>query len=138
LTGETLDSRSAVKLGETFAVELTLTNKHADRVQNLALVDRLPAGWEVENPRLGRGGALSWVGEAWKTDALNLRDDRVELFGAVERGQTVTFVYTVRAVTAGTFTQPPVEAEAMYDPRVWAREDGQVVKVAGPWDDFLL
>ncbi len=45
---------------------------------------------------------------------------------------------SVRAVTAGKFTLPPVEAEAMYDPRIWAREAGTQVEVAGPWKDYLL
>jgi hypothetical protein len=26
----------------------------------------------------------------------------------------------------------------MYDPRIWAREAGEQVEVAGPWKDFLL
>jgi len=36
-----------------------------------------------------------------------------------------TVVYAVRATAAGRFTIPPVEAEAMYDPRIWARQPGR-------------
>ncbi|HZH02582.1 MAG TPA: hypothetical protein VEY30_02280, partial [Myxococcaceae bacterium] len=130
----------SVQLADLVVVELTLTNTSVDRVQNIALVDRIPAGWEIENPRLGRGAPVGWAeaDKLWNVDAMNVRDDRIELFGALERGETKTVVYAVRAVTSGRFTLPPAEAEAMYDPRVWAREAGGQVKVEGPWKDFLL
>ncbi len=127
-------------LADLVYVEIEIRNTGRERVQNIALVDRLPAGWEIENPRLGRGGAVAWVDadEQWRADFMNVRDDRIELFGALEPGQSRTVVYAARVVTAGRFTIPPVEAEAMYDPTVWAREEGAVIKVDGPWEKFLL
>ena len=55
---------------------------------------------------------------------MNLRDDRIELFGHVDRRQEVKMYYVLRNVTAGTFTLPPVKAEAMYDPDVWSQKSG--------------
>ena len=83
---------------------------------------------------------MDWVkaDEQWTADYVNMRDDRMEAFGALEARETKKVVYAVRAVTAGHFTLPPVEAEAMYDPRIWAREPGGEVEVTGPWKDFLL
>jgi uncharacterized protein YfaS (alpha-2-macroglobulin family) len=141
LDGAEVDVRDgAVPLAQMLFVELEVKNTTGERVQNLALVDRLPAGWEIENPRLGRGVPVEWVDREtlWQADAMNVRDDRLELFGALEKGEARKVVYAVRAVTAGTFTLPPVEVEAMYDPRVWAREAGGQVEVSGPWKDFLL
>ena len=69
---------------------------------------------------------------------MNLRDDRLEVFGELRSGETRAVVYEVRAVTAGSFTVPDVRAEAMYDPELWARETGQVLDIQGPWDRFLL
>jgi hypothetical protein len=141
LDGTELDVRgAAVGLAELIYVEVSLTNTTGERLQNLALVDRLPAGWEIENARLGRGGGVAWAtpDEQWAADSVNLRDDRVEVFGALGAGETKKVVYAVRAVTAGHFTLPPVEAEAMYEPRLWAREAGATVDVSGPWKDFLL
>jgi len=60
------------------------------------------------------------------------------MFGAIEAGKTATVVYAVRAVTSGTFTVPPVEVEAMYNPDIWAREAGGRIQIAGPWKDYLL
>ncbi|MCI0668976.1 MAG: hypothetical protein L0Y64_00795, partial [Myxococcaceae bacterium] len=141
LDGQPVDVRNEpVPLAQMLFVEIEVKNTTGERVQNLALVDRLPAGWEIENPRLGRGVPVDWVDRdaLWAADSLNVRDDRLEMFGALERGQTRKVVYAVRAVTAGTFTLPPVEVEAMYDPRIWAREAGGQVEVSGPWKDFLL
>ena len=51
------------------------TNLTIDNIQNVALVDRIPAGWEIENPRLGRGDRPDWVDEdtLWSADHMNLR-----------------------------------------------------------------
>ena len=42
-------------------------------------------------------------------------------------------IYTVRAVTSGTFIVPPVEAGAMYDPTLWARGKAGSAVIGGPW-----
>ncbi|MBZ4417214.1 alpha-2-macroglobulin [Myxococcus sp. RHSTA-1-4] len=141
LDGTSLDVRGApLALADLVYVELEITNTTSERVQNIALVDRLPAGWEIENARLGRGGGASWV-EAdalWAADYVNIRDDRMEVFGSLNARESKKVVYAVRAVTAGSFTLPTAEAEAMYDPRMWAREAGGTVQVSGPWKDNLL
>jgi alpha-2-macroglobulin len=140
LDGSTIGLAETVALADLIYVEVELRNKGRERIQNIALVDRLPAGWEIENARLGRGGSVEWVSseELWQADYVNIRDDRMEVFGSLEAGESRKVVYAVRAVTAGRFTVPPVEAEAMYDPRLWAREAGEQVEVTGPWKDFLL
>ncbi|ATB46774.1 alpha-2-macroglobulin family protein [Corallococcus macrosporus] len=132
--------QSPVALADLVYVELEIRNTTAERVQNIALVDRLPAGWEIENARLGRGGSADWVDPAslWSADYVNIRDDRMEVFGSLGPRESKKVVYTVRAVTAGAFTLPSAEAEAMYDPRLWAREPGRTVQVSGPWKDNLL
>jgi hypothetical protein len=129
-----------VGLADLVYVELELKNTTGERVQNIALVDRLPAGWEIENARLGRGGITDWVAPQtlWVADYVNIRDDRMEVFGSLAAGESAKVVYAVRAVTAGSFTLPSAEAEAMYDPRLWAREPAGTVHVSGPWEDSLL
>jgi uncharacterized protein YfaS (alpha-2-macroglobulin family) len=129
-----------VGLGDLIVVRATVRNTSGERQQNLALVDRVPAGFEIENTRLGRGLAPDWVDAdaAWAVENVNVRDDRVEVFGTLEAGQEVQVTYTVRAVTAGTFTLPPVEVDAMYDPSLWARAPGGTVRIGGPWAGFYL
>lgn len=139
LTGEEL-GQGDLALGDLVYVELTVSNQTNTEVQNLALVDRFPAGWEIENPRLGRGGSVEWLDEetVWAADYMNLRDDRMEVFGRLGPNESRKVVYALRAVTAGSFTVPPVSVEAMYDPSIWARAPGGRVSVSGPWADFLL
>lgn len=129
-----------VELGDLVYVRTTLSNTSRERIQNIALVDRVPAGWEIENPRLGASTGAPWIddGRSWGADNLNVRDDRLEVFGTLDGGASVEVVYAVRAVTAGTFSLPPVNAEAMYDPDVWAREAGDVVVIGGPWAGSYL
>lgn len=141
LDGAELDVRGrAVPLAELVYVDVEVENTTGERLQNIALVDRLPAGWEIENARLGRGGAVAWAGQdtLWQPDYVNVRDDRLEAFGSLEAGEKKRVVYAVRATGAGVFSLPPVEAGAMYEPRVWAREGGGKVEVSGPWKDELL
>ncbi len=131
---------AAHALGEPVYVVVHLTNTTRSSISNVALVDRIPAGWEIENPRLGRGALPDWADKLrpWSREHMNLRDDRLEIFGSIPGGRTVSTVYVVRAVTSGTFQIPDVTAEAMYEPDQWARETGPEIQVQGPWADAFL
>ena len=132
--GRPADGDSLV-LGELLFVELEVRNPGGERVGNLALVDRVPAGWEIENPRLGRDVRPEWIDEEalWSPDHMDVRDDRIEVFGHLEAGQTRTLVYAVRATSAGEFTVPAATLEAMYDPRLWAQSLAGRTTVVAPW-----
>jgi uncharacterized protein YfaS (alpha-2-macroglobulin family) len=90
------------------------------------LVDRLPAGFEIDNPKLVEGGstdALAWLeteGEAAHTE---FRDDR--FVAAFDRGEDdsafFTVAYTVRAVAPGRYVHPPATVEDMYRPDRFGR-----------------
>jgi hypothetical protein len=141
LDGSPLDpAAGTLKLGDLVIVDVELVNTSSVDIQNIALVDRLPAGFEVENPRLGRSTQAEWMKdeEAWAPDFMNMRDDHLEAFGTMAAKTVKHVIYTVRAVTSGTFTIPPVEAEAMYDATLWAREKGTTAVVGGPWTGKTL
>ncbi len=145
-TYKTLDSteldpsKGTLKLGDLLFVEVEVENTSSVTIQNIALVDRLPAGFEIENPRLGRTTKPDWVKDEdqWAVDFMNMRDDHLEAFGQLGPHESKQIVYTVRAVTSGKFTIPPVEAGAMYDPTLWARAKGGTAVVGGPWTGKLL
>ncbi len=130
----------SLPLGTPLYVRVDVQNTGERTVQDVALVDRLPAGWEIENPRLSGADLPAWAQalDLWTPDFMNLRDDRVEVFGELRPGQVRSVLFAVRAVTAGRFVMPPVQAEAMYDPAVWARQAGRVVTVTAPWTDGML
>ncbi|MBV8761363.1 MAG: hypothetical protein JO257_28960, partial [Deltaproteobacteria bacterium] len=130
----------SLKLGDVVFVEDQVENKTGAAIQNIALVDRLPAGFEIENPRLGRATRPDWVKDEdlWAVDFMNMRDDHLEAFGTLAAGDTKKVVYTVRVVTSGKFTIPPIDAEAMYDSTLWARDKGGTAVVSGPWTGKTL
>ena len=123
-----------IELGQVVYVRIHLRNKTSRTVRQLALADRLPAGLEVENPDLGAAELPGWVTSSftWDTDHVNTRDDRVELFGSIPANRSVTFVYATRATLSGKFHAPSLEVEGMYEPEVWARAEGEVVRIVDP------
>ena len=99
------------------------------------LVDRLPAGLEIENPRLVDGGdlkGLDWLKRVREPEHTEFRDDRfVAAFSFFEGGRRGSFgpsvaveasvAYIVRAVTPGSFVHPAATVEDMYRPERFAR-----------------
>jgi hypothetical protein len=105
-----------IKQSEVVVAKITMTAL-ADNLDNVIVTDMLPAGLEIENPRLGSRQTLSWIGSKSITpDYMDIRDDRLNIYLNLRKGRTVEFYYMLRAVTAGGFVLPPVKAEAMYDP----------------------
>jgi len=98
---------------------MTLTVRAKDKpVNNLVVVDLLPAGLEIENPRLRSRGQLEYDPQMDYSPAYqDIRDDRILLFSDSLSGEQ-HFSYTVRAVTPGRFNIPNAYAEAMYDPDI--------------------
>ena len=56
----------------------------------------------------------------WKPDFVDIREDRVVLFGSVG-DSAQEFVYRIKATNKGKYSVPPAFAEAMYDRAVRAR-----------------
>jgi uncharacterized protein YfaS (alpha-2-macroglobulin family) len=86
-------------------------------LENVVVVDMLPAGFEIENARLASRTGIPWLKtQDFKPDYVDIRDDRLIFFGAFPRQRERKFHYALRAVTRGEFKLPPISAEAMYDP----------------------
>ncbi|WP_167590563.1 alpha-2-macroglobulin family protein [Oceanidesulfovibrio indonesiensis] len=119
-----------VKQGDLVVLELDITSK-VGRVSNVAMLNMLPAGLEVENPRLESTESLPWLDEkSDDTDYVDLRDDRVIFFLDLSERESQTVYVLLRAVTAGDFMLPPVLAEAMYDPQIAASTELGTMSVA--------
>ncbi|WP_428771668.1 alpha-2-macroglobulin [Treponema sp. HNW] len=109
-------------LGDEITVKIRVRSTGRQSVHNVALTDMLPAGFEadIESIRSGSG--------EWMPDYIDIREDRIVFFGTfTEKMQT--FMYKARAVTNGTFTVPPLYAEAMYDTSVRALVPMDTVKL---------
>ena len=107
---------TAVKQGETLVVDLALEG--AAGLKNVVVEDLLPAGFEIENPRLKTTEKLD-QGSADMVEPvhMDIRDDRLVLFLDGEKN-IEHYRYIVRAVTKGVFVLPAVKAEEMYDPSI--------------------
>lgn len=102
--------------GDMIVAEISVKALTAN-LENVVVVDMLPAGFEIENPRLESRAGISWLPKKrFKPDYVDIRDDRLIFFGKFPRRKEQRFYYALRAVTQGEFILPPVTAEAMYDP----------------------
>ncbi len=107
---------SDIEQGDVIVARLTMTAL-TDNLSNVIVSDMLPAGLEIENPRLESRQTLDWIEDRpIAPDYMDIRDDRLNIFVNLRKGRKVDFYYMLRAVTCGKFVLPPVFGEAMYDP----------------------
>jgi uncharacterized protein YfaS (alpha-2-macroglobulin family) len=102
------------KQNDLVVVRLTVNTLDGSSLDNVVVSDLLPAGFEIENPRIGDVPELQWVTNAAIADHIDIRDDRINLFTSAD-GNERHFYYLVRAVSKGRFFQGPVSADAMYN-----------------------
>ncbi|MCA9000551.1 MAG: hypothetical protein KDB61_01415, partial [Planctomycetes bacterium] len=117
VSGEPLAPGTELRVGDLIQVELELEAPNlqpGDRLQNIAIVDALPAGLEIENPRLATGTEILGA-NGNQADRVEFREDRVVIFASAQH-QAATFRYAARATLAGSYKVPPVQASSMYDP----------------------
>jgi uncharacterized protein YfaS (alpha-2-macroglobulin family) len=101
-------------------------------IEELALVQVLPAGWEIENIRLSGERKPEWM-KRWKLhreEYMDIRDDRIMWFFDMQRNvRSLDFVVKLNAVTVGDFILPPAVFEAMYNDNYRAVSTGRRVSV---------
>jgi uncharacterized protein YfaS (alpha-2-macroglobulin family) len=103
------------KQNDLLLIELKIRAEQDKYIENVAISDILPAGFEIENPRLTTlPPGMSYPNNRSRPDYMDIRDDRINLFVNV-RGTTRYYYYLVRCVSPGTFNMGPVGADAMYD-----------------------
>ncbi|MBG6160883.1 uncharacterized protein YfaS (alpha-2-macroglobulin family) [Labrenzia sp. EL_195] len=135
LDGNLVDP-SAVPVNTRLAVVLTV-RALTDQPGRLMVVDRLPAGLVIDNPRLVRSGdlgGLSFLSTIDSPQHAAFYDDRFEV--AVDQtrqgGQELTFAYLARAAIPGAFAHPPASVEDMYRPDRRAITETGRFNVLGP------
>ncbi|AYA37278.1 alpha-2-macroglobulin family protein [Hymenobacter oligotrophus] len=127
-TGQPL-GRAEFRQNDLVVVKITLqAADYAGEVPNVAITDLLPAGLEIENPRIGAVRELTWATDAATPDYLDVRDDRINLF-TTATPQPKSFYYLARAISKGTFKLGPVSADAMYNAEYHSYAGAGVVQV---------
>ena len=140
-----------VTVGQEFFVRVRLRTTTRDRQSQVAVVDLLPGGIEpvlelqptadtsegVDPAQLRQVGTASALPigvrakSTWSPAHLDVRDDRLVLYGDIGRDVS-TFVYRVRATSAGVFQVPPAFAEGMYDRTVAGLSPAGKLEVVKP------
>ena len=123
--------------GKSFWLVLRVSSPDRRPMNNVALTQVLPAGWEIENTRLSGESLPKWLQKSsWALGTeqyVDIRDDRISWFftlaGREERGSGQAFAVKLNAVTQGEYLLPPTIAEAMYDADIRARLAPRMVKV---------
>ena len=127
LKGNKIDI-SKLQQGQDFVATVKVSNLKDENVNDVALTQIFPSGWEIVNTRFTDFGD-STTSQARFTD---IRDDRVNFyFDLNRRGQydTKTFNIMLNASYLGTYYLPGIQAEAMYDNEYLVRTKGRWVEV---------
>jgi len=133
----TLDGTPAnpakVKQNQRLVVVLRTTEPQP-QYGRVILADYLPAGFEIDNPRLvssGDTGTLGWIEDAAEPVHSEFRDDRfTAAFDRKGNDKAVFSVaYVVRAVSPGRYVLPQAYVEDMYLPDRFGRTGTGAVEV---------
>ncbi len=133
LDGSVVDPARGIRQNDRLVVVLKVTEAKASAAR-LLLVDRLPAGLEIDNPKLLDADALTGLSFA-KSDVApvhtEFRDDRfVAAYDRTpEQSAFFTVAYTVRAVSPGRYLHPGALVEDMYRPDRYGRTGFGTVEV---------
>ncbi len=125
--GQPVSIRS-IKQGDMIAIKISVQNTEHSTVENVVLTDMLPAGFEIENPRIGEVQDMSWVKDESQPDYFDVRDDRINFFTTAD-WNVRNFYYLVRAVSTGSYTMGPVSADAMYNGEYHSYNGAATVKI---------
>jgi uncharacterized repeat protein (TIGR01451 family) len=122
-------SGSSFKQNDLIIIGITIENTYNRGIDNVVITDMLPAGFEIENPRLKEVPGMDWIKDESTPTASDYRDDRVNLFTNLYYGGTQHYYYAVRCVSPGTYVMGPVMADAMYAGEYHSYNGGGIVKI---------
>ena len=111
------------KQNTSFYAVYTVFNHTEHTINDIALQQILPSGWEIENLRLNDSALPSWTKTLalGQQDYLDIRDDRITWFFNMPstklRHNTLRnqFIVKLNAITAGDYYLPGPTIEAMYN-----------------------
>ena len=124
LAGEAADPSKA-RQNQRFVVVLKVTEPQP-QFGRVIVADYLPAGFEIDNPRLvssGETSTLDWIADGVEPVNSEFRDDRftAAFDRSAESSPVFTVAYVVRAVSPGRYVLPQAKVEDMYRPDRFGR-----------------
>jgi len=127
MEGKALDI-STLEQGTDFLAQVTLSNpgNSGYRLEQLALTQTFPSGWEIVNKRLSN---VQNGSKDSRSDYQDYRDDRVLTYLDLYENNPKSFTLQLNAAYLGTYYLPAQSCEAMYDNTIYSRTQGQEVQV---------
>jgi uncharacterized protein YfaS (alpha-2-macroglobulin family) len=116
------------KQNDLVVIKLSIQGSYNTSIENVVISDILPAGFEIENPRISSVPGMGWTTNKGYPKYTDIRDDRINFFVTVT-SSVKNYYYVVRAVTPGTFQMGPVGADAMYNGEYHSYSGGGVIRV---------
>jgi uncharacterized protein YfaS (alpha-2-macroglobulin family) len=107
---------TSAKLGEELTVVARVRSTDEQTLDNVAIEDLLPGGFEIVEESVHTGACSEWGG----LEYTDVREDRLLTFGTVTGNET-EIRYRIKATNLGTYAIPPMQAEAMYHQKIRAR-----------------
>ena len=105
-------------------------NKDRHAIDEIALNQILPSGWEIENMRLLDEEQTKFKDKILRQeDFVDIRDDRIMWFFDMRGNSAKYFLVKLNAVTIGEFTLPSTLCEAMYNSEVSANLPSLKIRV---------
>ncbi|MEQ1504763.1 MAG: Ig-like domain-containing protein, partial [Myxococcota bacterium] len=150
---ELVDGGADGKLVAGATLRATITVVTPVTRHDVAVVDRIPAGFEIVDTSLAtashaptdvpteelgyadadtiedRTNPLPDYGGSWAFDHHELDDGEVRLYASYLPAGVHTYRYQVRATSPGTYTRPPATVEEMYEPENFGRTGGGTVTI---------
>ncbi|MDM7862111.1 alpha-2-macroglobulin [Alteromonas sp. ASW11-36] len=111
-------------VGDELTVRIRLRATAQEVINNVAVIDLLPGGFEVLRNSVDRTAGR------WNSQYIDIRDDRIVYYGQVSARMT-EIQYQVQLTAAGTFVVPQTQAESMYDLSVSGTSATATFTVAG-------
>ena len=119
---------SSLKQGQDFVATIKISNFKNQDINNVALTQLFPSGWEIVNTRFTDFGEAT-TSQARYTD---IRDNEVNFYFDLPKSGTQgtkTFNVMLNASFLGTYYLPGIQAEAMYDNDYLVRSKGQWITI---------
>ena len=118
---------STIPQGTDFYAEVEITNPGIfGNLENLALSQIFPSGWEIMNTRMFDIGS-EIVSD--KADYTDFRDDRVDFFFNLKKGETKKYIVLLNATYKGNYYLPVTGCSDMYNNNIKASSASQWIKV---------
>ncbi len=105
-----------LKQGDIFYQQINVKKTTNNNLENVALLQIIPSGWEIENERINPDEFETR--ENNRIDYIDIRDDRmIWFFDLAGHHKELEVKTKLRAVTVGVFQLSPTRCEVMYDNR---------------------